>query len=303
MTQPIEFDDEAATEQYDEIPWSHLVEDLGRPGPSTPLIAGVALVVGIALGFVGAVVFGGGDTSAADDAPPAIVAPTGAPPAAPPETPVTTTDTPVSIAAAEPSPEVLFSEADLMAVADDHESRAAAVRAEWFVRDFFTVDGSGPIGAAPADVLEGIAPVHGPEVVTYVEWARAIIVEPTAPGEYDVAVAFQLLAADGDVFVRHPARSVRVPIIVGPDLETAAIGLPRPAPLETMHHAPPVVADQPAPQTILDEAVAAALRFGTDATIVGSSYQDGTWHIVTSVRFAGSAWPLQIDVAQPEGAP
>ena len=36
----------------------------------------------------------------------------------------------------------LYSEADLMAVLPDEEMRAAAMRAEWFVTDFFTADES-----------------------------------------------------------------------------------------------------------------------------------------------------------------
>jgi len=93
----------------------------------------------------------------------------------------------------------LYSEADLMAVLPEEEMRAAVMRAEWFVTDFFTVDGA---SSAESDVTAALAtpPDEVPlphatatDGISYVEWARAFFVEPVEPGIYRVSVAFRTL--------------------------------------------------------------------------------------------------------------
>lgn len=292
MTNHIDIDEGPDTEQYDEIPWSDLVDDLSRPRYSTPLLVAGVLVVG---GLIGFVVGGlGEDTAPASEiiapAPPPSALPAPVAPAAPGSQTTTT------VTAAVFTPEMAFSEADLMAVADEEEIRTASVRAEWFVREFFTMDGGVAGDGNVASVLDAYGLDRVAAGTTYVEWAGATIVEPARPGSYAVTVAFQTLAQDGDRFVRAPARAVTVDVAVTPDLASSVTGLPRPALLNAAPIPSPSIDDDPPPQSIVDTATAAAARFGEAPELRRSWFEEGTWHIVMSVQFAGGMWPVQIDV-------
>lgn len=306
MTNPIELQPDANTEDYEEIPWSHLVEELGRPRYNVALVAIGVLVIGVLVGFLVARFAGGstpGPAMTVDEVPIEGSAVTESPPSTASTVP-TSQVTRLEVAPPPtPAPEVAFSEADLMAVASDQEHTIASARAEWFVRDFFTIDGAGGDDGHVARVLAAHNAERPAAATTYVEWARTLTVEPIAPGQYDVTVAFRLLAADGDAFVRHPARAVTVSVMVDESLAGAVAGLPRPAPLGTADVTNPPVSNTPAPAHVLEEATLRALRFGSDPTPIGSWLDRGTWHIVISVIHAGAAWPLLVDVPEPGSPP
>lgn len=302
MTNPIELQADANTDDYEEIPWSHLVEELGRPRYNVALTAAGVLVIGILVGFLIAR-FATGSTA---DAPAVEVDTTlGVAPVA--DAPANATTTPSTLPPrvsnpTAPQPEVAFSEADLMAVAGDQERTIASARAEWFVRDYFTID-----GGDPDEQVTGLLTRHGVErpdaATTYVEWAHTLTIEPVAPGRYDVTVAFRVLSADGEAFVRQPARAVTVPVVVDESLAGAVDGLPRPAAFRTADVSSPPPTGTPAPASVIDEATLLALRFGSDPTPLRSWLDRGTWHIVMTVQHAGAAWPLLVDVPEPGSPP
>ena len=298
MTEPIELQHDADTEDYEEIPWSHLVEELGRPGHNVPLLVAGVLVVGALAGFLVSRLLSPGEPVAPDAIPSTTAAATVS--VTPPDgtSAAATTAPPTTLSA-----EVLFSEADLMAVAGDHEVTTAAARAEWFVRDYFTLDATGEPPEQLTDVLTAMG-VGRPEGTTsYVEWARSQIVEATSPGTYDVTVVFQMLVAEEQTFVRHPARAVRVTVAVDASLASAVTGLPRPVPLDTAQAAAVPGPDATPPPHVLEEATLRALRFGSSPTLLRSWLDRGTWHIVMGVQLGGAEWPLLVDVPEPGSDP
>lgn len=185
----------AEEEHYESVPWSALTAAARQPPWLVYVIAGavVALVVG-------------------------MVAARSRPAASPPST-VTTLP-----AVAETT--VPLSEADLWAGLVDH-SRVAVMRAEWFVTDYFTVDGLESRAADLADPLGGDAPAP-PETISYVEWARAWEVQQVSDSEYHVKVAVRLLTDSGDGFERSPVRAVGVRVRVSPDGGTRVLDIPEP---------------------------------------------------------------------------
>jgi hypothetical protein len=302
MTKPIDIEHDAETEDYEEIPWSHLVEELGRPRHHVPLLVAGVLVVGALGGFLVARVVVDGPPAAAESVTSTTAAASATTPPDPAGEPTTARPT----ASSPPTtlmPEVVFSEADLMAVAGDHEVTTAAARAEWFVREYFTVDGTGEPSDQLTDVLTAMDIARPVGTTSYVEWARTMIVEPTSPGTYDVTVVFQMLVAEAETFVRHPARSVRVRVAVDGSLASAVTGLPRPAPLDTAQALELPGPEAMPPSHILEEATLQALRFGSSPTVERSWFGRGTWHIVMSVQLGGAAWPLLVDVPEPGSRP
>ena len=298
MTEPIELQHDADTEDYEEIPWSHLVEELGRPGHNVPLLVAGVLVAGALAGFLVSRLLSPAETVGPDAIPSTTVAAT---------VPVTSPDGASAAATTAPqttlSAEVLFSEADLMAVAGDHEVTTAAARAEWFVRDYFTVDATSEPPEQLTDVLTAMGTGRPEGTTSYVEWARSQIVEATSPGTYDVTVVFQMLVAEEQTFVRHPARAVRVTVAVDASLASAVTGLPRPVPLETAQVAAVPGPDATPPPHVLEEATLRALRFGSSPMLLRSWLDRGTWHIVMGVQLGGAEWPLLVDVPEPGSDP
>ena len=140
---------EMEPEEYEQIPWSSLLSEQDDPRRKMMYTA-AAVIRAVVVGVVGVRAISGPATGTIVPLPPAgvidvtpdIAAPaptTGdAPLVIPPDLPEAeaivpgTADTPLD----------LLSEADLMAVLPNQEMRAAAARAEWFVADFFTVDGA-----------------------------------------------------------------------------------------------------------------------------------------------------------------
>ena len=190
-------------EEFEQIPWSSLMADKGE---------GVDSRVYIAVGVVGvlvAVIFGvrifGGSSSQ----------PT--PPVDTPAAQVSTSTVPTT------SQGLIVSEADLMAGPSGTASTADALSqvayAEWFVTDYFTVDGSSEnerslrqlLAPAASDLL---LPHSGDSLMraTYVEWARSVGVRDIGGAEVEVDVVYRTITETDEGFVRDPMSAVVVTV-------------------------------------------------------------------------------------------
>ena len=198
----------------------------------------------------------------------------------------------------------LYSEVDLMADPPDPGARAAVVRAEWFVTDFFTDDlepgGSSDVRSALTDSAGTLDfPQDSGEAVSYVEWARAFEVEPAGDGTYRVSVAFRTLGAPaGRGFTRQPVKAVSVLIGVSAGGGTTVLDLPSPLILPVGPEPEPWPEESvDPPQEIVDIAAARASVWGTEPRILAATPVDEGWRvIVTVVDGVGIRWPLVVTI-------
>ena len=205
-----------SVEEHEEIPWSMLV-DQDRRGRSRTWYAVAAVIFAVVVGVVG-VRWVNGHRHGEVPADTSVV-----------ENPVATTAAPV------PTTTAMLSEADLMAVDQTTMGLAAVARAEWFVTDYFTVDGAPVPDLAAAFAVDAVLPElpQDDSKVSFVEWARAWAIRPHAAGVV-VTVLFRTLYQNSDLrYERSPVRAVDVLVLV--DDESIAIGdLPIPATLPTV---------------------------------------------------------------------
>lgn len=205
-------------EEFEQIPWSSLMTDKAQ---------GVDPKVYIAVGVVGllvAVVFGTrifGGTSAQPTPPADMSAASMSVPAG-----ATTTSG------------LIVSEADLMAGPEVTAVDARALRevafAEWFVTDYFTVDGSSENERSLRELLAPTAsslllPHSGdaPSVTTYVEWARSVDVRDIGDATVEVDVVYRTITETDAGFVRDPVSAVVVTVGSG-QVDAGIMGLPVP---------------------------------------------------------------------------
>lgn len=299
-------------EHFESIPWSRLVPD-SDPRHRRILILGATVIAGVVIGLIGGrMIRGATQSGVVVTLPPvaglesvAAAEPVAVPP---PERLVVTQPVPPTTGTRVPSlqtplPPQLYSEADLMAVLPEEEMRAAVMRAEWFVTDFFTIDGEFSAATEITTALpDGHAAVPLPHQsteagISYVEWARAYRVEPLAPARYRVSVAFRTLAgvAVGNL-VRTPVRAVTVDVEVGRDGATAVIDFPSPAPLPgTLTLGAVEIPEMDAPPEILAAALQAAAAVGTDPAPLLTGLDGAGWRIVVLVsNGSGLRWPLAV---------
>jgi len=186
-----------------------------------------------------------------------------------------------------------------MAVPVAAESRLAAMRAEWLVTDFFTVDGDDRIRALLSSIYpEAPLPHDEPTAASYVEWATAYRVEPQAPGTYRVWVAYRLLVStEGSGFRRREVSAVTVDLAIGVDGSARILNLPTPA---TVPHATGAEAavdfDVEVPPGVADRAVATAAASGWDVDVVGAASTGDGWTVLMMAGDSGLRWPVQMFV-------
>jgi len=217
----------------------------------------------------------------------------------------TTTSTVLPAVAAEGGSPGIYSEADLLAAPIDDETRLAVMRAEWFVTDYFTVDGdpetaSGIRGALGSDEA---LPHDDPLATSYVEWARAFRVESARPGSYRVLVAFRVLvSADGGEFSRGAVEAVSVDLAVDADGAVAVFDLPSPAeiPLAAASVSRPASAEPP--PEVVAAAFDAVAPMGGDPELVSAGLSGDGWRVVVSVADSvGLRWPVVVYPETGEG--
>jgi hypothetical protein len=216
------------------------------------------------------------------------------PPAASPVTDITSP--PVTGAAVPPTSQPL-SEADLRADLEtgDGGAAAAAMRAEWFVTDYFTLDGAGGRQAELAGALGRAFSTVASDATTYVEWAKAWEVVAEGDGGYRVSVAYRSITAAEAGFERGLVHGVAVRVQVGVEGGTRVVDLPEPAhlpPAPTLADLPP---SEPVPEDVAAQARENASDWGAgEAVIVIEGINDnGRWRVLMEVSDEqGTVWPM-----------
>lgn len=267
-------------DEYEEIPWSTLLTEHRQGRAKTLYLAAAAIVavVVVVVGFRWLTSPGHGDDAALP-------------------TPFETSTTTATVESTAPSSTTLvLSEADLMAMPPANSELSAVARAEWFVTDYFTVDGPMPeelISAFVNDASLPDLPGGADTDISYVEWARAFDIRPTERG-YAVSVVFRSLTEEPDgSFIRSPVRAVEVLVAVEGD-ETAISDLPIPI-LPPVFHS--IDGWMQTEGEALDEAIAATLdyagMFDESAAVVQSGSLGPEWRVVFTIGDrSGNRWPV-----------
>jgi hypothetical protein len=268
-------------ERFEHIPWEHV----GPPGDRNKLIlyglAGAVLIAGLTAAVVGG-----------RPAPDLVATPTTA-------LVVTTVPPPATTAPGGTAPDDgepggpeqsrAWSEADLLAFPAEALATEAAALAEWLASDFFTIDGGTQItddlaSAFPAGSALPEAPAG---TRSFVEWARAVSVEESAPGRYRILVVVRrLAAAEGESYRRM------APIGVVIELSWTERGWSV-TDLPALAEAPlllqgPAWSEGEVPVDI----IAAATASTGGAVLAGMQVGDNWRLVVELVDLTGVSWPL-----------
>lgn len=287
-------------QDYEQIPWSHLVPV--QKDRTFLLAAGVVAVIAVVLAAI---------LLTRRSAPPVpIVAQPVSTSIAEEPTPgladITTTVPPLAQEPATAPPAEahrVYSEADLMAVlpppSPDHRLMAIA-RAEWFVTDYFTVDGDASLADGVVEALPDVValPETDGSAISYVEWARAVDVVDHLDGTLDVTVWFRTLvgAVDGG-FSRTDVRAVEVRLVVDAQGRLAVADVPALVAVEPVGVAPDWPAASVPPPDVVAAAMSDAERFGPGAELQSAGLLDSGWRLVFSIGDAsGLRFPVIVRV-------
>jgi hypothetical protein len=284
--------DEELPQEYEQIPWSHLVPV--QKDRSMQLALLVAVIVAALLAIVFFL------RRSPNVIPVAAEPVTAASAAVVPEAPATLPPValePVTSLSAVPGPQI-YSEADLMAVLPPRPELEAIARAEWFVTDYFTVDGDHSLADSVAAALPDAVtlPISDGLAISYVEWARAVAVADGLDGSYAVTVWFRTLAGTAaGGFDRTGVRAVEVRLITDDLGRLAVADMPVAVGVEPTGVAPA----WPAAASANPELVAAAAReaslFGSDPELQTAGQDDEGWRLVFSVGDAsGLRFPVVV---------
>lgn len=298
-------------EVFESIPWDEL-RDLGDTSRRRRLwyLVGGALVVAV-LAFSVVRTFSTPD--------PRVVIPPTVPPSPPSSPAAPSSPEPAVDPAPTYSPPLLpatpavMSEADLRAVenptasdGDSQDGRRAASYSEWFVLDYFTLDGT-----EQPDLLEYWLPgINRPldtsaRPLSYVEWVRTLWAEPVAEGRWRTVVALRrLVSVDGAAYSRLPTQAVEVVVDFGGGMPTI-VDLPRFIPLpeanpgqwwamEELETPPPAVLRTAQEELLLAQAGAVVGRPAV-------SRMGDVWRVEWAVADpAGITWPISLWIG-PDG--
>lgn len=279
-------------DEFEHIPWSNLVTEHRNQRVKVLYVVAAVVAAGL-VGFVAIRWLSGPQHGPVNDE---AVATTVAEVKDPPPADATALNT-------SPSPTVgTFTEADLMANDPQSHAALARMRAEWFVTDYFTVDGSPATATdlAKAFVVDAVVPTlpHESGEVTsasFVEWARAYRTETLASDRYLVDVAFRSIHRSADeAFRRGPVHAVEVTVVVG-DGVAAIAELPIPV-------VPPQTGDldgwwsgAPAAEDVGAAVLEYGLLFDSDPELVEATEGDGGWRgVVTIGDGSGIRWPVAV---------
>jgi hypothetical protein len=177
---------------------------------------------------------------------------------------------------------VVMAEADLFAVDPERLADQAAAYAEWFVIEYFLVDGSEESATVLSSMLpQGVPLPEAPEgTQVFVDWARAQSVVQSGPTSFDVEVLVRSLVSSPDGgFTRLAPRVAIVSVGVGEDGGVSVL-------------VPPTVAAMPAATSAsmvlspLPDDVRSQLEESHGQVVGGAQLEDGRWQVV--VMIAGS---------------
>jgi hypothetical protein len=285
-----------APQEYEQIPWSHLVPV--QKDRSMQLAVGAVAVV--------AVLLAGLFLIRRNSPTPFVVAATTVAPttavAAAPTTSQQVAATPPVAPSPIPEPQIL-SEADLMAVLAPSRLELdllAIARAELFVSDYFTIDGDAGLAERIADGLpDAVAlPETDGDRISYVEWARAVASRSTDPAGFVVTVWFRTLVGDEDGgFVRTPVRAVDVELVVDQLGRLAIADLPAVRPIEPGGVAGPWPQPATPPEDVVRAATDSVTAFGSAAELTAAGQDERGWRLLFSVGDAsGLRFPLVVRI-------
>ena len=296
-------------EEFEHIPWASLAAETRDPWVRW-LGMGVGVVVAIVLGMVAVRLIRGGNEGTvveSGESAASVAAPTTTAPPAPttePNAPVVTTAVGVESPRLYSEAELVVSEADAMAAIPQFDTVLVVARAEWFVTDFFTVDGDtarieSVLGALPPGATDAWTQ-ESAGAVSYVEWARAASLAATDVGRFEVVVLFRTLAgSDRAALERQPVRAVVIVVEVDDAGSVAIAELPLPAPLPPGHRveALPAPGDDPPDAVVAAAMEVAAEAWGMESTVVGATLDQGVWRVeVVMADSGGLRWPLAVRV-------
>jgi len=261
-------DSDLPREEYEHVPWSQLAS-AARPTVSLRAAVAVGVVAAVAIGLFGSRLMSRDAPAEIPD--PAVIPDIGA---------VAASTT--SVATTVPLPQ-LYREADLLTVLPDEEIRLAAMRAEWFVTDYFTVtDAAGDPAARQS----------------YVEWARAFRVDGADPERFTVSVAYRLLVAGAaGTFDRLAVQAVEVVVERDRRGSLAVADLPRPVavPADGEPVRWPEAVD--VPPAVAAEAVATMRAAGLEGDVVGGHPMERGWRVVVGAAVPGApTFPMVVVV-------
>lgn len=296
-------------EEYEQIPWSHLVPV--QKDRSLQLAVLVAVVVAALLAIVLIIRRAAApEPLVAVPATTVVPAPAAGPlvpgqpgssqpsssepsPFLPSPAPTDVTMTPAGV----PQPQI-YSEADLMAVLPPRPELEAIARAEWFVTDYFTVDGDGSLADGVAAALPDAVdlPVSDGSAISYVEWARAVAVADNLDGSYEVTVWFRTLAGDADAgFARTAVRAVDVHLVADDTGRLAIADVPVVVELASLGMAPAWPATAVAPPEVVATSAQQAAAFGAEPELETAGRVAGGWRLLFSVGDAsGLRFPVVV---------
>jgi hypothetical protein len=214
------------------------------------------------------------------------------------EVPVTATATVTTVTPASTTT-ALATEAGLLATDRTADTLAATATAEWFVTDYFTVDGAPSPELSSLFTTDAVLPelpgmVEDGGPVSFVEWARATATRPHAEGLV-VTVLFRTLYENGDGHIeRSLVRAVDVVVLVDGD-ETAVGELPMPAAVPA-HHVTGWAATGGAPSPEAETtALARASSLGSDPAVAESGATESGWRVVVTVADpSGARFPVAV---------
>ena len=260
-------------ERLESIPWAHLTKPTAPDRRPWLVLAAVAVVVAAVTASAARTLSPAPPLTAPSDiataAPPDSIVPFNTAPGSPP----------VSTAVEAP-----ISEADLRAVDPSAIADTVAAYGEWFMAEWFTVDGSAPnVGEffeddAPNAVLDSSAR-------SFAESATALSVTALDHGHFEVVVLMRTLSSFGDgPFVRQPARAFAVPIVMT-DAGPAILDMPAPVPVPVGVAAPIETTEAEAPESVVRAAVELTRTHGLpDESTVESAKAGDLWRISMVVR-------------------
>ncbi len=303
-------------EVFESIPWEELRDlgDTSRQRRVWYLVGGAALAAVLVFSVV--------RTFSAPD-PRVAVPQTATPPTtAAPE--VAAFSQPATDSVALPSPPDTFAaaaatltEADLRAGEDPtavgggtYDERRAASYSEWFVLEFFTLDGS-ERSASLQRWLPGVTLPEEPDAsdnaLSYVEWVRTLWAEPLGDGRWRAVVALRrLVSTDGAAYNRLPTQSVEVVVDLGTGTP-AIVDLPRFIPLPEATAGQWWVGEEwETPPTAVVKTARDELLLAEAGAVAGQpafSRMGEVWRVEWAViDAAGISWPVSLWIG-PEGAP
>lgn len=279
-------------EVFESIPWEELRDlgDTSRRRRTWYLIAGAAVVA--------VLIFSVARTFSAPD-PQIAATTTTTPPVTAELPPLQSEESLQEILPPDPlvGEPAVVTEADLRAGGDirwEEDSLLkwqAAAYSEWFVLDFFTLDGSDR-RAGLQRWLNTADFGEQSDALSYVEWVRTLQVEPLGDGRWRAVVALRrLVSTDGVGYSRLSTQAVEVVVDMAPGTPTI-VDVPRFVPL------PETAAGQWWMGEPRQTPPAAVIRAARDEMILSEAGTIGGEPVVTRT---GDAWRVEWAVVDPAG--